>query len=280
MRKLLQRRGVVINEAALAGVWGSHATAEASPQFVTTTSHAAVSAVAGNLASGAVVSGQALALTKGAINMLYWAKMKVAVASLAMLLIAGAVIGKSVHARQTETVAVATVPARSVAYVAPATVITGVITNVQEGQITLMRRTGAVTVTIDKATVIKVDDMAADAGALKVGMDAAAFTEDGKPATEIRARSPRPRLLSPGGGSLRAVTGLVSRVDASSITVQPRNVSPVILPIAATTVVSVDDKPAGASDLKAGMSVGVLFMPDTPAAAIFAFTTGGPTTPR
>ena len=37
----------------------------------------------------------------------------------------------------------------------------------------------------------------AGADALKVGMDAAAFAEDGKPATEIRARSPKPKPLPP-----------------------------------------------------------------------------------
>ncbi|QOV90502.1 RNA polymerase sigma factor [Humisphaera borealis] len=262
----LDRRGAVASAAVLAGAWGSAASAEVTPAFVATTSHAASAALAGELASAAAVSGQTLALTRGAINMLYWAKTKAVATALAIVLTVGGVVGTMLHANE----AVAAAP----------TAITGVITKLQDGQITLRRRTGEVTVAIDKATVIKVDDAVATADALKVGMSTAAFVEGDKPATEVRAYSPKaPPAPPPPPAPPKVVTGLVSQVTAASIVIQPQIGPAITVAFDGTTRVKVNDRLAAAPELAVGMSVGVFYADDKPATEIRAYSRGVLTPP-
>jgi RNA polymerase sigma factor (sigma-70 family) len=89
LRARLARRGVAVSAAGVASVLGAQASAHAPEAFVTLSSNAAAAALSGTIASATTISGQTLALSKGAINMLFWAKMKAAAVIMAAVLLAG-----------------------------------------------------------------------------------------------------------------------------------------------------------------------------------------------
>ncbi|MCY2954457.1 MAG: RNA polymerase sigma factor [Planctomycetota bacterium] len=89
LRARLARRGLAVSAAGVASALGASASASAPAAFVTLTSSTAAAALSGTIASTTTISGQMLALSKGAINMLFWAKMKAAAVIMAAVLLAG-----------------------------------------------------------------------------------------------------------------------------------------------------------------------------------------------
>ncbi len=145
-------------------------------------------------------------------------------------------------------------PATHPAPVTPAPNITGVISEVGDGTVTVQPKTGdVVTVTLNDATVVKVNGKVATAADLKVGMHIAVFAQPNSPATEIRAYTPTPPTTKPSQPLGNNVSGLVTAVTDSSITIQPNNGSATTVSLNTSTIVKVNGAVASASDLKAGM---------------------------
>jgi uncharacterized protein (TIGR03067 family) len=100
LRERLGHRGVVL----AAGIFAELGTLQAGvipPAFVTGTAKAAALITAGNLAAAGAVSAPVLALTKGAMNMLFVAKLKVVVVVLAVcsaFTVTGATVWTSISA--------------------------------------------------------------------------------------------------------------------------------------------------------------------------------------
>ena len=89
LRERLKRRGIVGSGVGMVAVMAGPASAGVLPNFVTTASQAAVGVLAGN-ACTAATSATVAALSKGALNMLFWTKMKfAAMVTVAVLLIGG-----------------------------------------------------------------------------------------------------------------------------------------------------------------------------------------------
>jgi RNA polymerase sigma factor (sigma-70 family) len=93
LRDRLRRRGIVGSAVGVVAVMASPVSASVQPSFVTTASQAAVGVLAGN-SPAAATSVTVAALSKGALNMLFWTKLKLAaMVTVAVLLIGGAGAG-------------------------------------------------------------------------------------------------------------------------------------------------------------------------------------------
>jgi RNA polymerase sigma factor (sigma-70 family) len=185
LRKKMEVRGVAMSMAGLAGMWSG--AGEASSAFVAGAAKVAAS-------GGAAGSGQTMALANAAGRMLFWGRTRW-VAGLLVLVVAGTV-GVVVVSRGSKAVkpAEAVPPAAAVAPARPAgpkRVVTGLIRGVGANSITVQPQAGpAVTVALDGATVVKLNDRPATVADLKVDLSAGAFFEEGKPASEVRAYTP------------------------------------------------------------------------------------------
>lgn len=89
LRARLTRRGMAVSATGVALALGAQAAPAAPAKFVAMAGDTAVAALCGTVASAASISGQTLALSKGAINMLFWAKMKSAAMIMMAVLLAG-----------------------------------------------------------------------------------------------------------------------------------------------------------------------------------------------
>ena len=102
LRERLVRRGIAVSAVGIVAAMTSQASAAVTPTFVASASHVAVSALAGNAALAAT-SATTVTLSKGALNMLFWAKMKmVASFTAATLLVGGAGTATYVMAADTQ----------------------------------------------------------------------------------------------------------------------------------------------------------------------------------
>jgi hypothetical protein len=140
-----------------------------------------------------------MALARAAERMLFWARMKWVAGALGVVLVVAGTVGVVVGSRgaKAEEPAAAAAPAAAVAPAVAATpagpkrVVTGLIRGVGVNSITVQPQAGpAVTVMLDAATLVKLDDKPATVADLKVNLSAGAFFEDGKPASEVRAYTP------------------------------------------------------------------------------------------
>jgi RNA polymerase sigma factor (sigma-70 family) len=92
LRERLKRQGLVVSAVGMVAVMGGPASAGMLPDFVTTASQAAVGVLAGKAATA--TSATVAALSKGALNMLFWTKLKLAaLVTVAVMLIGGAGAG-------------------------------------------------------------------------------------------------------------------------------------------------------------------------------------------
>ena len=88
LRTRLAKRGVAASAVGLVAVMATQASAGVTPAFVTSTSQVAVAVLAGKTTI-AVASASVAAFSKGAMNMLFWTKMKLAAMVLAAILLVG-----------------------------------------------------------------------------------------------------------------------------------------------------------------------------------------------
>jgi len=92
LRKRLAGRGVAVGAAALAVALGQGASAAELPaSLVASTCKAAGLLAAGKAIMGEAVSAKVIALTKGALNMLFWAKVKTMATVCAVVIIIGGI---------------------------------------------------------------------------------------------------------------------------------------------------------------------------------------------
>jgi RNA polymerase sigma factor (sigma-70 family) len=260
LRERLIKRGVLATAGMVLAVLGSGAaTASASPVFISATVKAATAALAGKVAAAAV-SAQTLALSKGALNMLFWAKMKL-VAVVTALVLAGGTVG--------------TVLVTQAAGTADPPSVSGTITQVGSGGISIQPDGGQpVAVALNGATVVKVNGQASKAADLKVGMKALVFGQQGQPATEIRSYTPQPPTThpSPSPAPQPNVAGTITQVGEGSVTIQPGTGQAVVVPLNSATVVKVGGAAAKATDLKVGMRAYAFVPQGQPATEIRAYT--------
>lgn len=103
LRQKLLGRGMVLSTIGVAAIVGSEASAAVPPAFVHSASQAAVALVAGKSAT-LTASPAAVALSKGALKMLFWTKVKmVAMVATGILLIGGAGVVSQVTAKSKST---------------------------------------------------------------------------------------------------------------------------------------------------------------------------------
>jgi RNA polymerase sigma factor (sigma-70 family) len=266
LRAKLRGRGAAISAPGLTAALTAHAAPGASPAFVAVVAQAAAAAAAGQLTSTALISAQTLTLWKGAIHMLFWTKMQ-AVAAVLVVALTLSGVGTFLVARA----AAATAPAG----------LTGTITQASSTSVSIAPSGGSpCAVTMNAATVVKVNGKVATAGDLQVGMRAIALGDHlslGQPATEIRAYTPpaggpttQPAQPPPAGFS-----GTITQVGETSVSIQPSGGDPVAVTINAATVVKVNGKVATAADLQVGMrafAVGDHLSVGQPATEIRAYT--------
>jgi len=88
LRTRLAKRGVAASAVGLVAVLATQASAGVTPTFVTSASQVAVAVLAGKTAT-AVASASVTAFSKVAMNMLFWAKMKLAAMVMAAILLVG-----------------------------------------------------------------------------------------------------------------------------------------------------------------------------------------------
>lgn len=278
LRKRLAKRGGIISLVGLATLLGQQTVAQASPTLVSVTTNAAAGLL-GQAATAAAISAKTLALTKGAMNMMFWAKMKVAAAvALAFVLTTGAV-GTYVAVAQSRT-GLSTEPPRNYATTtAPATRVYGKITAVGNGTVTLHNgeKNKDYLVTINESTVVRVNGKAAKASDLKVGMNAAASGTEGNVASEIVAYMPgttsQPAPTTAPAGT--RVYGKITAVGGSSITLHngEKNKDYTVT-FNETTVIRVNGQAAKAADLKVGMNAGASGTEGNAAREIVAYIPG------
>ena len=146
----------------------------------------------------------------------------------------------------------------------------GTVTAVGADTITLQPGTGpAVTVSVNAGTVFQVNGKAGQLADVKAGMRAYAFGREGQPATEVRAYTPRPHATRP--AAPKGVSGIVTAVGESSVTIQPHTGEAVTVAVNAATVYKVGSKGASLSDVKVGMRCGALGEPGQPAKEVHAY---------
>ncbi len=200
LRKQLARAGVVASMGFWGTTWGVSAMGETTSMFVESTSTAA-----GMMANGAVdsvgVSRQAMGLMKGAMDMLFWKKMRNVAVGVVLALLLGGLVGTVVIVRgangepaaerRVEKAAEAGGASQAVAeVVARERYVTGHISRIGAGGIAIKRQNNqVVTVGITAGTVVKVDDQVVTRAELKLEMSVAAILETGPSATEILAYS-------------------------------------------------------------------------------------------
>ncbi len=204
LRKRLDRKGISTSMAGLAGGWGP--PIKPTTAFVAGAAKSATSMVAGLPASAAVISAQALALSKGAMSMLFWEKVKMLAAIAVIALLVSGGVGAAWAANSGETAApikpapethTAPVepapPPKPIAVTPPATprYRTGQIVRIDAASITLHQQTGPDLIfPLDGSTDVNLDGKRVAVTDLKIGIDAAViFFAPGQPAKEIRART-------------------------------------------------------------------------------------------
>ncbi|MBI5723360.1 MAG: sigma-70 family RNA polymerase sigma factor [Planctomycetes bacterium] len=89
LRDRLVKTGTAVSVAALTIAMASQASASVSAALAAATTKAAMSIMLGQAAYAAAISSKIMALTKGALNMLFWAKMKTAAVLAAAVLLVG-----------------------------------------------------------------------------------------------------------------------------------------------------------------------------------------------
>lgn len=280
LREKMIRRGAAVTTAGLATVMMASiasGSANASTAFVAMAAKTAGAAAAGNFATALPISGQTLALWKGAEQMLFWAKVKTVAVVVAVSLF---------------TSGVGTVLVTQAATSTPFA-FTGTITDVGSGSITVQPVHGGkpVTVNYNSSTVVKVNGKAATADDLKVGMHAGISGQHlslGNPATEIRAYTPststRPTSATPPSSTSTKPTlfGTITAVSDSTVTIQITGGNQFTVTINDATVVIVSGKTVTAADLKVGMHAGIFgqhLSEGQPATKIYAYMPSTPTPP-
>lgn len=147
----------------------------------------------------------------------------------------------------------------------------GNLAQIADGKITIEKRDkSSSVVTIDGATVVKVNGKAATPSDLKAGMVVIALGAADKPATEVRAYDQKPPLTTSAPGN-HAITGNITQVGEGKITIQTKDQTSSSATFDGTTIVKVNGKVATAADLKVGMMAAVLGAADKPATEIQAY---------
>jgi hypothetical protein len=132
-------------------------------------------------------------------------------------------------------------------------------------------------VNFNAATVVKVDGQAAKASDLKTGLKAIAVGEHislGTAVTEIRAYTPKPAQTRPSPAAQGSVSGTITQVSDSRMTLQFGNGQTIAVNFNAATVVKVNGQAAKASDLKVAMralAIGQHISLGTPVSEIRAY---------
>jgi hypothetical protein len=154
----------------------------------------------------------------------------------------------------------------------------GTITKLVDGSMTLQKpnSTETTTVTFNDATVVLISGKTVKYSDLKVGMHAAAWVKEGKPATKVYAYVPKPpSTTTPPAGSTEPKAdgyGTITQVGASSFTLQkPNSTQTVVVSFNDSTVVVISGKDAKPSDLKVGMHSAVWVKPGKPATKVVAY---------
>ena len=229
--------------------------------FISTASYSAKLAATHKLAATTIVSGPTLALSKGAINMLFWTKVKFVASLILAIVLTGGAVGTYVAVAQTQPVQIAG---------------GGNITALTDTSITITRGDKATTVTIDASTVIKLDGAVKTAADLKTGLYAMAFGS-GTNATEVRAYTPKPPASQPASQPNQiAGGGLITGLTATSVTIT-RSDKATTVTIDASTVIKIDGVVKTAADLKTGLYA-MAFGSGINATEIRAYTPKPPTT--
>ena len=121
LRTRLAKHGVAASAVGLVAVMATEASAGVTPPFVTTASQLAMAVLAGKTAT-AVASASVAAFSKGAMNMLFWAEMKLAaMAAAATLLVGGAGVATYVVAAGNPASPSTTAPATTATAKSPTT---------------------------------------------------------------------------------------------------------------------------------------------------------------
>lgn len=232
LRQRMPKKEMLASAAFLAGGWGVPPMMP--PMLAATTAKAATALLTGPLTT-AVISGQTLSLTKGAMHMLLWANIKAVAIGVAMVLFVGGVVG-TVIVKADGT----TSPHTSTQTTTQPSVY-GSITAVGTASITLQTKDGAIVVATDSATVVKLSNPAktTTTADLKVGMRAIAFGPTGQAATEIRAYIPGPTATQPAPSQPAVnpgVYGTITAVANGSMTLQTKDGSVVVTTNSATVV--------------------------------------------
>jgi len=114
LKQRIERKGATLSTTALAGLLAGATEIEVPVAFAAGTAKAAALALAGQAAAAGVVATNVVLLTKGALNAMFWAKVKVAAAVLGTAAVASAgvpVAVRAVVAAEKEPVAPAAAPA-------------------------------------------------------------------------------------------------------------------------------------------------------------------------
>jgi RNA polymerase sigma factor (sigma-70 family) len=98
LKQKLTRRGTALSISALAGLLAASGKIQLPAAFATGTAKAAALALAGQAAAAGAVAANVALLTKGALNAMFWAKMKVAAAVLGTAAVVSAGVPAAVHA--------------------------------------------------------------------------------------------------------------------------------------------------------------------------------------
>ena len=98
LRQRLERRGSVIPAATLTGLLAAASGPQLPAAFAAATAKAASLALAGQAAAGGAVAANVALMTKGALNAMFWAKVKVAAAVLGTAAVVGAGVPVAVQA--------------------------------------------------------------------------------------------------------------------------------------------------------------------------------------
>ncbi|MBI1371022.1 MAG: sigma-70 family RNA polymerase sigma factor [Planctomycetes bacterium] len=185
LRKLMERRGAAMGQAALVGPWILPSASQASPSFIAASAKLASSAAAGNVAHVAA-SDSVRMLSESAMRRLLWTKVKWLIYVGAVLLIGTAVRLAFVPP---------TVPPPSGAP-PKSVIITGQVARISRQSLFIQRSTGSpVEIEFDSTTQMMLNDKVCTVADLQAGLDAAVYKADGQPALKILAYTPGSRTL-------------------------------------------------------------------------------------
>ena len=151
--------------------------------------------------------------------------------------------------------------------------VSGSITQVGNGQVTLQGTAGAITVALTDTTTYKVNGQPGTLADLKPGMNAIAISTDGKTATEIRAYAPQPTPPAPPPPAPQHnVSGSITQAGADHVTFQSTAGLTTTIAITGATTFKVNGQPATLADLKPGMNAIAISADGQTATEIRAYT--------